>query len=110
VSQAKPNACLGTQTTMSCRKFEFTHTREGFQRFDQPLRNHLVKPRCPRLLIAMEPSGIYWQALSDRLQGCGDEVGLVHCPAVRNNRKTMPEGTRKTDATDASSVFALLRL
>jgi transposase len=109
VSKAKHNACLGTQTIISCRKLEFTHTREGFQRFEQTLRNHLVKTRCQRLLIAMEPSGIYWQALYERLKGCGYEVCLVHCQAVRNNRKTMQEGTSKTDETDAYSVFDLLR-
>jgi hypothetical protein len=63
VSTAKPNACLGTQTTISCHKLAFTHPREGFRRFAQPLRDHLVKNRGQRLLIAMEPSGIYWHAL-----------------------------------------------
>jgi transposase len=109
VSKAKHNACLGTQTIISCRKLEFTHTREGFRRFEQTLRNHLVTTRCQRLLIAMEPSGIYWQALYERLKGCGYEVCLVHCQAVRNNRKTMQEGTSKTDEKDAYSVFDLLR-
>jgi transposase len=109
VSKAKHNACLGTQTIISCHKLAFTHTREGFRRFEQTLRNHLVKTRCQRLLIAMEPSGIYWQALYERLKGCGYEVCLVHCQAVRNNRKTMQEGTSKTDEKDAYSVFDLLR-
>jgi transposase len=33
----------------------------------------------------------------------------VHCQAVRNNRKTMQDGTSKTDEKDAYSVFDLLR-
>jgi transposase len=109
VSKAKHHACLGTQTIMSCRKLAFTHTREGFRRFEQTLRNHLGKTRCQRLLIAMEPSGLSWQALYERLRDCGYELCLVHCQAVRNNRQTMPEGTSKTDAKDAYSVFDLLR-
>lgn len=109
VSKAKHNACIGTQTTMSCRKLEFTHTREGFQRFEQTLKVHLVKNGTQRSLIAMEPSGIYWQALYERLTNCGYEVCLVHCQAVRNNRKTMQDGTSKTDEKDAASVFDLLR-
>jgi transposase len=108
VSKAKHNACLGTQTGISCRKLEFTHTREGFQLFEHTLRDHLVKNRCRRLLIAMEPSGIYWQALYDRLKSCGYGVCLVHCQAVHNHRKTMPDGPSKTDEKDAYSVFALL--
>jgi transposase len=94
---------------MSCRKLEFTHTREGFRRFEQTLKDHLVKNRCQRLLIAMEPSGIYWQALYERLNSCGYGVCLVHCQAVCNNRKTRQDGTSKTDEKDAYSVFDLLR-
>jgi transposase len=109
VSKAKHHACMGTQTTMSCRKLAFTHTRDGFRRFAQALQAHLVKNGRQRILIAMEPSGIYWQALYARLKSCGYEVCLVHCHAVRNNRKTMQEGTSKTDEKDAYSVFDLLR-
>ena len=109
VSKAKHSACLGTQTTVSCRQLAFTHTREGFRRFEQTLRAHLVKNKCQRMLIAMEPSGIDWPALYERLKSCGYGVCLVHCQAVRNNRKTMPDGTSKTDEKDAYSIFDLLR-
>jgi len=109
VSKAKHNACMGTQTTMSCRKLEFTHTRDGFRRFEQALKIHLVKNGRQRILIAMEPSGIYWQALYERLHSCGYEVCLVHCQAVRHNRQTMQDGISKTDEKDAASVFDLLR-
>jgi len=40
---------------------------------------------------------IYWQALYKRLNICGYEVCRVHCQAVRNNRKTMQDGTSKLD-------------
>ena len=109
VSKAKHHACMGTQTPMSCRKFECTHTREGFRRFEQPLKAHRDQNRRQRLLIAMEPSGIYWQALDERLNSWGYGVCLVHCQAVRHHRKTMPDGTRKTDEKDAASIFDLLR-
>jgi transposase len=109
VSKAKHRACLGTQTTVSCRKCEFTHTCAGFRRFEQTLKAHSVKNGCQHVWLAMEPSGIYWQALYERLKSCGYEVCLVHCQAVRNNRKTMQEGTSKTDEKDAYSVFDLLR-
>jgi transposase len=109
VSKAKHHACLGTQISISRRKLAFTHTREGIERFEQTLKQQLVTNACRHVLIAMEPSGIYWQALYDRLQGCGYGVCLVHCQAVRNNRKTMQEGTSKTDEKDAYSVFDLLR-
>jgi transposase len=109
VSKAQHHACMGTQTTMSCRKLAFTHTREGCKRFEQTLRVHMVKTGRQRSLVAMEPSGIYWQALYERLKSCDYEVCLVHCQAVRNNRKTMPDGTSKTDEKAAASVFDFLR-
>jgi Transposase len=109
VSQAQHNACLGTQTLMSCRKLAFPHTREGFQRFEPPLTAHLVNNERQRTLIAMEPSGIYWQALYERLTSGGDEVCLGHGHAVRNNRQTRQDGTSKTEAKDAASGFAVLR-
>jgi transposase len=109
VSKAKHHACVGPQTGVSRRKLAFTHTREGIERFEQPLRQRLVKNACPQVLIAMAPSGISWQALYDRLKGGGYGVCLVHCQAVRNNRKTMQEGTSKTDEKDAYSIFDLLR-
>src|SRR5262249_17253384 len=40
---------------------------------------------------------------------CGYAVCMVHCQAVRNHRKTMQDGTSKTDAKDAASIFDLLR-
>ncbi len=83
--------------------------REGFKLFEQTLRQHLAKNSCHRLLIAMEPSGIYWQGLYERLRSCGYDACLASCQAVRNNRKTMPETTSKTDAKDAYSVLDLLR-
>jgi hypothetical protein len=57
----------------------------------------------------MEPSGIDWQGLYDRLRSCGYDVCLVRCQAVRHNRKTMQEGPRKTDEKAAYSVWDLLR-
>jgi transposase len=109
VSQAKHSACSGTQTRISRRNREFTHTHEGFRMFETVLNREIAKHTCCRVLMAMEPSGIYWLALYERLTGCGYAVCLVTCQAVCHNRKTMQEGTSKTDAQDAYSVFDLLQ-
>jgi Transposase len=109
VSKAQHSACMGTQTTMSCRTRAFTHTREGFGRCEQTRRGHMVNNGRQRLLSAMEPSGLSWQALSERRTSCDYAVCLVHCPAVRNNRKTLQDGTSKTAEKAAASLFAFLR-
>lgn len=109
VSKAQHPACMGTQTIMSCRKRALTHPREGFQHFERTLKTHMVTHGAQHILSAMEPSGIYWQALYARRKRCGYEGCLVHCQAVRNKRQTRQDGARKTDAKDAASVFALLR-
>jgi Transposase len=109
VSNAQHSAGIGTQPGISCRNLAFPHTREGCQRFAHPLRHHLDKNQCRRVLMAMEPSGLYGQALEERRKDSGSGVCLVPCPAVRNHRKPMPAGTRKTAATDADSLFDLLQ-
>jgi Transposase len=109
VSKAKHHACLGTQTTLSCRKLAFAHTREGFRRFAPTRKDHRVTNRGQRLLSALEPSGISWQALDERRNRWGSGVCLVHCQAVCNHRNTMQDGTRKTDEKAAYRVCDLLR-
>jgi transposase len=109
VSQAQHHACIGTQTGITYRKLALTPSREGCRLFAQTLRNHLVNNSCRHLLSAMAPSGLSGQGLSDRLRSCGYDVCLVSCQAVRHNRKTMQEATRKTDATAAYRVLDWLR-
>jgi transposase len=77
--------------------------------FETVLNRERAKHTCCRVLMAMEPSGISWLALYERLTGCGYEVCVVNCQAVCHNRKTMQEGTSKTDAKDAYRVFDLLQ-
>jgi len=55
--------------------------------FEKTIRQSMFKSKCRCVLIAMEPSGIYWYALYDRLKSCGYGVCLVNCQAVSN--KTM---------------------
>jgi transposase len=109
VSKTKDDACLGPKEGIRYRKFTFTHSREGFQRFETVLRKQLEAPPCQRTLIAMEPSGISWHALYDRLRRCGYGVCLGNCQAVPHNRKTMHDGASKTDAQDAQAVCDLLQ-
>jgi Transposase len=109
VSKAKHHACMGTPRGISCRKLALAHTREGCQLFEPTLRTHLDKNHGQRLLIAMEPSGSSWQALYARLKDYGYGVCLVHCQAVRNNRKTIPHGTSKTAEKAADSIFDVLQ-
>ena len=58
VSKAQHRAWLGTQTTVHCRKFEFTHTREGCGRLAQTRKAHLVNNGRQPIRIAMAPSGL----------------------------------------------------
>jgi hypothetical protein len=75
----------------------------------EPVRNreNAKHPGC-RVLIALEPAGISWLALSERLTGCGDAVCLGPWQAVCHHRQTLPEGIRKTETTDADRVVDLL--
>lgn len=63
VSKAKQDACIGTQPGAIQRKLTATHSRGGFQLFEKTIRKSIFKAKCRRVLIAMEPSGIYRYAL-----------------------------------------------
>lgn len=105
VSKAKHDAYFGkTNHTIS-----FANNRKGFQSFEETLRTNIAKTKSRKVLIAMEPSGLYWYSLYDRLKKCGYGVCLVNCLAVKNNRRTMPDGISKTDPKDAHSIFDLLQ-
>jgi len=108
ISKNKHDACFGTMDTNIRRKMTFSHNREGFSHFEMTIREAMFKAKCRRVLIGMEPSGIYWYALFERLKSCGYGVCLVNCQAVSNNRKTLPDGANKTDQKDAYSIFDLL--
>jgi transposase len=109
VSMAKHDACIGTTAGVRCRKFSVTHSREGFKRFEDGIHKQMKRAKCQRVLIAMEPSGIYWQALYEHLRACGYSVCLVNTQAVANNRKTFQSGQSKTDPKDAYAVYDLLQ-
>jgi len=108
VSKSKHDACLGTQAGIMTRKLTFANDREGFDRLEEALRTHLRRIQGRQVLVAMEPSGIYWYGLYHRLRRCGYPVCLVDTKAVSNNRKTMPDGHSKTDPKDARCIHDLL--
>jgi len=108
VSKAKHDACIGTLNGVKSR-IGFTNSKDGFKRFEEAIRKNMFKHQCRRVLIAMEPSGLYWYALYNRLKSCGYGVCLVDCKAVKNNRRTIQGGISKTDKKDAYSIFDLLQ-
>ncbi len=105
ISKAKHDACF--DRTNHC--LTFGNHREGYQKFEATVRTTMELTGCSRSLIAMEPSGLYWQGLYNRLRQCGFNVCLVNCLAVRNNRRTMHDGLSKTDKKDAQSILDLVR-
>ena len=109
VSKAKHDSCIGTLEGVRCR-IGFLTARDGFKRFEQAIRKNMFRNKCKRVLIAMEPSGLYCYSLYNRLKSCGYGVCLVNCRAVKNNRSTMQDGQSKTDKKDAFSIFDLLNL
>ncbi|MCJ7538371.1 MAG: transposase [Desulfobacterales bacterium] len=66
ISKAKHDVYIGTQNGIIQRKITFAHSREGFQMFENTIRKSMPKAKFRRVLITMEPSGIYWHALYER--------------------------------------------
>ena len=109
VSKGKHDACVGTVGGVIRGKLEFKNSREGFKFFEDTIRQVLFQQKCRRVLIGMEPSGLYWYGLYERHRSCGFGVCLVNCLSVKNNRRTMQDGISKTDRKDAFSIFDLLQ-
>ena len=76
VSKAKHDACIGSLEGVRCR-IGFRNARDGFKRFEDAIRKNMFRNKCKHVLIAMEPSGLYWYALYNRLKSCGYGVCLV---------------------------------
>lgn len=108
ISKGTHSACFGMKSTILTKKFDFTNSREGFQKFESQIRILCQRYSCKQVLIGMEPSGLYWYGLYQRLKKCGFGVCLVNCLAVKNNRKTLPDGSSKTDQKDAHSIYDLM--
>ena len=108
IGKSSHSACFGTQAGTVAEKFEFSNTRDGFDKLEHLIRKLRFETKSKRVLIGMEPSSLYWYSLHQRLQSCGFGGCLVNCLAVRNNRLTMSDGASKTDPKDAHSVFDLL--
>ena len=97
VSKGKHDACVGMVTTGAIRnKLQFQNSRAGFQFIEETIRQTLFQQKCRRVLIGMEPSGLYWYGLYERLRSCGFGVCFVNCLAVKKNRRTMQDGVSKT--------------
>jgi transposase len=108
ISKNSHSACFGTNAMIVSKKFDFKNSREGFQKFESYIRTLCRKHACKQVLVGMEPSGLYWYGLFERLKKCGLSACLVNCMAVKNNRKTLPDGASKTDPKDAHSIYDLM--
>lgn len=108
IGKSSHSACFGTNSTVSSKKFDFKNSRDGFKKFEFNIRKMRKTAKCKQVLIGMEPSGLYWYGLYERLKKCGFSVCLANCMAVKNNRKTMHDGSSKTDPKDAHSIYDLL--
>ena len=60
------------------RKLTFPHSREGFSYFEKNNRKARFQAKCCKVLISMEPSGVYWYALFERLKTCRYDVCLFN--------------------------------
>lgn len=109
VGKRRHEACIGTTERVLCRRLRFAATREGLDHLERKVRNYRDQMGSMDVLVAMEPTGIYWQTIRRML---GKRTWVVSCtdPArVKHNRKTLKGSGSKTDRKDAYCVFDLLR-
>jgi transposase len=68
IGKSSHSACFGTNSMILSKKFDFANSREGFQKFEANIRTSCRRHSCRQVLVGMEPSGLYWYGLYERLK------------------------------------------
>jgi transposase len=89
--------------------FNFENNRDGFCRLLGKLEQAKAKAGATRVVVAMEPSGHYWKALSWFLAEAGITVVLVNPMHVKRDKETNDNTPTKNDRKDAFTIADLAR-
>jgi transposase len=84
------------------------NTLAGFRAFWRQVQAHQQRTGVPEVVVALEPTGTYHQALAQFLEGQGADVVLVSNAIAHLNRRTQDGTWDKSDPKDAANLADLL--
>ena len=108
VSRLKHDACFGVKKKVLCRKFQFSNDLKGFKELSEKINLICAGNKIENILLGMEPTSIYWYALSEYLKSKGHTTCLLDPVSVFHNRKTLKKDSGKSDIKDAFAILDLM--
>ena len=88
--------------------FKFSNTLEGFEALSRWMGNIQALRRKEKVIVGIEPTGHYWFALGQYLQGKGIELVMVNPYAVKQSKELDDNNQTKNDAKDPSVIAKLV--
>lgn len=88
----------------------FNNTRQGFEKLIRQVQEVQDKIGATKVIMAMEPTGVYGFALEEYLEKLGIEVLIVNGRDVKRTSEVMGNDSSKNDARDARIIGHLVTL
>ena len=88
--------------------FKFSNTREGFEALSRWMGNIQAVRNKGKIIVGIEPTGHYWFALGQYLQGKGIRLVMVNPYAVKQSKELDDNNQTKNDAKDPSVIAKLV--
>lgn len=90
-----------------CKPFPFFNTGHAFKNFLSTIRHLMKIHEVKEILIAMEPTGHYWEPLAHYLENNGIPMVFVSSLVVKRTREVMELSRNKNDQKDAYHIAQL---
>lgn len=88
--------------------FKFNNTLEGFEALSRWMENIQKLRSKEKIIVGIEPTGHYWFALGQYLQGKGIKLVMVNPYAVKQSKELDDNNQSKNDAKDPSVIAKLV--
>lgn len=107
IGKYKHLALARTKSGHELKAFEFKNSLDEFKRLISKVKAYMLQYGLNNLVIAMEPTGHYWENLAYYLDGEGIEIVCVN-PLYTNRMKQLEDNSPgKTDPKDAGVIADL---
>jgi len=88
--------------------FKFSNTLEGFEALSSWMERIQATRQKNKIIVGIEPTGHYWFALGQYLQGHGIKLVMVNPYAVKQSKELDDNNQTKNDAKDPSVIAKLV--
>ncbi|MGI6513072.1 MAG: IS110 family transposase [Syntrophomonadaceae bacterium] len=91
------------------RLLKFSNTDQGFQRFDQWMRDICKQQEKTEIIAGFEPTGHYWFVLGDHLKRQGYKLAIVNPFHVKRTKELDDNSPTKNDRKDPKTIAMLVK-